>query len=378
MLKKTLSALITVIMLFSALTSCSEVQKSNDATARAPFDENGNMLCDYYVLNVLINGIKPNAKDGYKYAVHRYQNIVDNSWKDLVTYGEKIEQTEHAIAIYTSFGTNEESISFEYYGVPRTAATALKMVLRSELKNSGVYSYDGLPYFCAEVVEIKKDRITVAPLDSTIEKYIADTLSVSTVTTGLGITADKLSVGDRIRIFYDGGVFKSGINIRGTDHFELLRSNEQGFSVSFLGLTLYKEASTFEGAANGNVFTNCSVPGALPAYVVTSASALAEQKNIISNTAYRSGGNFQYLKNNYSDEYFAQNALIIVYLPSPSASYNYDIETLTINDGKLTLKITETNSPPVPYPEKMLYGVILEVDSETAGSIRDFDVELIN
>ena len=41
MLKKTLSALITVIMLFSALTSCSEVQKSNDATARAPFDENG-------------------------------------------------------------------------------------------------------------------------------------------------------------------------------------------------------------------------------------------------------------------------------------------------------------------------------------------------
>ena len=173
MLKKTLSALITVIMLFSALTSCSEVQKSNDATARAPFDENGNMLCDYYVLNVLINGIKPNAKDGYKYAVHRYQNIADNSWKDLVTYGEKIEQTEHAMAIYTSFGTNEESISFEYYGVPRTAATALKMVLRSELKNSGVYSYDGLPYFCAEVLSIGTDRITVAPLDGTIEKYIS-------------------------------------------------------------------------------------------------------------------------------------------------------------------------------------------------------------
>ena len=378
MLKKLLAFVLTVLTLFS-FTACFGGKNSDTSKNEShPFDENGNMLCDYYVLNVLINGIKPNAKDGYKYVVHRYQNIVDNSWKDLVTYGEKIEQTEHAMAIYTSFGTNEESISFEYYGVPRTAATALKMVLRSELKNSGVYSYEGSPYFCAEVVETKKDRITVAPLEGTIEKYIADTLSVSTDTTGLGITADKLSVGDRIRIFYDGGVFKSGINIRGTDHFELLRSNEQGFSVSFLGFTLYKEAPTFEGAVNGNVFTNCSVPGVLPAYVVTSASALAEQKDIISNTAYRSGGNFQYLKNNYSDEYFAQNALIIVYLPSPSASYTYDIETLTINDGKLTLKITETNSPLVPYPEKMLYGVILEVDSETAGSIRDFDVELIN
>ena len=213
MIKKLLAFVLTVLTLFS-FTACFGGKNSDTSKNEShPFDENGNMLCDYYVLNVLINGVNPNARDGYKYVVHRYQNIVDNSWKDLVTYGDKIEQTEHAMAIYTSFGTNEESISFEYYGVPRTAATALKMVLRSELKNSGVYSYEGSPYFCAEVVETQKDRITVAPLEGTIEKYIADTLSVSTDTTGLGITADKISVGDRIRIFYDGGVFKSGINI---------------------------------------------------------------------------------------------------------------------------------------------------------------------
>lgn len=74
MLKRILSAIFTVIMLFYALTSCNEVQKSNDTTARAPFDENGNMLCDYYVLNVLINDVAY-VSDQYRYLVHRYHRM---------------------------------------------------------------------------------------------------------------------------------------------------------------------------------------------------------------------------------------------------------------------------------------------------------------
>ena len=189
---------------------------------------------------------------------------------------------------------------------------------------------------------------------------------------------DKLSVGDRIRIFYDGGIFKSGINIRGTDHFELLTTKKYTFPVSFLGIISYKEVPVTEGAENGTECTDGTIPGALPVQIFTSAAELASQRDAYSNPYYLLSGNFKYLTDNYTDEYFAKNALIIAYLPSPSMSYTYDINTLNIEAGKLTLKIAKSNFVAVPYPETLLYAVCIEVDAETAGSLTDFDVQLIN
>ena len=377
MLKRILSAIFTVIMLFYALTSCSEVQEGNDATARAPFDENGNMLCDYYILNVLINGIKPNAKDGYKYVVHRYQNIAENSWKDLVTYGEKIEQTEHAMAIYTSFGTNEESISFEYYGVPRTAATALKMVLRSELKNSGVLEIDGFPYFCAEVLSIGTDRITVAPLDGTIEKYISKVLTVSTETSGLGITADKLSVGDCIRIFYDGGIFKHGINIRGVFYYEQL-SRELEFgnktaTVSFFGMGRSRDNTVADVALNPGEFTDGTIPGRLPVSIIESEEELLSYFENVKTSPEAPNSKFILTECD-----FKNNSLIAVFLRSPSISYTYEITKLALESGLLTLKVSESNAPPMPMKDEICYVIFIEANKKLVSSVTDFDVTLIN
>lgn len=390
--KRILAFTLTFMMLFS-LISCFGGDESELPESTAPetvtknevplFDEKGTMLCDYYVLNVLINGVKTDPAGGYKYVVHRYRQIGDlNWWKDCVSYTEKIEafdnSLDHAMAIYSSFGANEESISFGYYGVPQGGATALKIINHSELKNGGVTSTDGFPYFCAEVIKIKKNSIIVSPLEGAIENYISDTLSVSRNTTGLGITADELSVGDRIRIFYDGGIFKDGINIRGTDHFELLTTDEHGFTVSFLGITSYKDVPAYEEVENGTEFTDGTVPGALPIRIVTSAPELAAEKGTNSNSYYLISNNFKYLTDNYTNEYFATNALIIAYLPSPSMSYTYEIKTLNIEDGKLTLRIAESNAPKVPYPQTLLYAVCIEVDAKTSSSLTSFDVELIN
>ncbi len=375
--KKLLAFVLTVITLFS-FTACFGGKNSDTSKNEShPFDENGNMLCDYYVLNVLINGIKPNAKDGYKYVVHRYQNIVDNSWKDLVTYGEKIEQTEHAMAIYTSFGTNEESISFEYYGVPRTAATALKMVLRSELKNSGVLEIDGFPYFCAEVLSIGTDRITVAPLDGTIEKYISKVLTVSTETSGLGITADKLSIGDRIRIFYDGGIFKNGINIRGVSYYEQLgRELEFGnktATVSFFGMGRSRDNTVANVALNSGEFTDGTIPGRLPVSIIESEEELLSYFENVKTSPEAPNSKFILTECD-----FKNNSLIAVFLRSPSISYTYEITKLALENGMLTLKVSESNAPPMPMKDEICYVIFIEANKNLVSSVTDFDVALIN
>ena len=88
--------------------------------------------------------------------------------------------------------------------------------------------------------------------------------------------------------------------------------------------------------------------------------------------------NFQYIQHNYDEKYFEENSLILVFLKSPSISYTYGIEKLGISEGKLTLKIAETNDPQVPIDIQYIYAVCVEVDIEKADSITDFDVELIN
>ncbi len=368
MLKKTLSALITVILLFSAMTSCDEIRKGNDATARAPFDENGNMLCDYYVLNVLINDITYKSADQYRYRVHRYHQIGPTaSWKDSVSYTEKLESfkntLDHVMAVYSSYDAG--------------SATAFKMIPRSELKNSGVLEIDGCPYFCAEVLAVKTDRITVAPLDGTIEKYISKILTVSTETSGLGITAEELSVGDRIRIFYNGGIFNHGINVRGVYRYEPL-SREFGFgtknaTVSFLGMGRSRDNTVADIALNPGEFTDGVLPGRLPVSIIESQEELLSYFEKVK--TYPEAPNSKFI---LGDCDFEKNSLIAVFLRSPSISYTYEITELTLEGGALTLKVAESNAPPMPMEDEICYVIFIEANKKLVSSVTDFDVTLIN
>ena len=380
MLKKTLSALITVIMLFSALTSCSEVQKSNDATARAPFDENGNMICDFYVLNVLINDVAY-VSDQYRYLVHRYHRIGPvASWKDSVSYTEKLESFEktldHVMAVYSSYDAAKDSPSDGVYG-SGGRATAFKMIPYSELKNSGVLEIDGGPYFCAEVLSIGTDRITVAPLDGTIEKYISKILTVSTETSGLGITADKLSIGDRIRIFYDGGIFKNGINIRGVSYYEQL-SRELEFgnktaTVSFFGMGRSRDNTVADVALNPGEFTDGTIPGRLPVSIIESEEELLSYFENVKTSPEAPNSKFILTECD-----FKNNSLIAVFLHSPSISYTYEITKLALENGMLTLKVSESNAPPMPMKDEICYVIFIEANKKLVSSVTDFDIALIN
>ncbi len=381
MLKKTLSALITVILLFSAMTSCDEVRKGNDTTARAPFDEDGKMLCDYYVLNVLINDVSYESGDQYRYLVHRYHRIGPAaSWKDLVSYTEKLESFgktfDHVMAVYSSYDAAKDSPSGGVYGSDGRA-TAFKMIPCSELKNSGVLEIDGDPYFCAEVLAVGTDRITVAPLDGTIEKYISKALTVSTETSGLGITAEELSVGDRIRIFYDGGIFNRGINVRSVYRYEPL-SREYGFgnknaTVSFLGMGRSRDNTVADIALNPGEFTDGVLPGRLPVSIIESEGELLSYFEKVKTSPEAPNSKFI-----LGDCDFEKNSLIAVFLRSPSISYTYEIAELTLEGGVLTLKVAESNAPPMPMENEICYVIFIEANKKLVSSVTDFDVTLIN
>jgi hypothetical protein len=380
MTKRIISAALALLLLASSLSSCSMKgigSHTPTADEYALFDENGNMLCDYYLINVYINDYVQNPDGGYLYLLHKYRALANIRGKDLVACDDTVEIRNSATAIYTSYGANTKSISFEDYGTPSGYAEALKLVPRSELKNSRGNDSDDSRYFCAEVIKKEERSVLVRPLDGCPESYISSALRVSLDTSGLGISADEISEGDRIRIFYDSGIFDEGINIRGVDHFELLQTEESGSKVSFLGITSYKETPVFENAVNGNEFTNGIDPGILPLHIFSSAEELRENLKGIDNGNYNFTSNASYLTDNYSDEYFDDKALIVAYLPSPSVSFQYDIKKLDISKEKITLNIIQINSSDNPYGLTMLYAVCIEVDAKTAISLKSFDITLI-
>ncbi len=323
------------------------------------FDKNGNMLCDYYLINLYLNSRQENPDGGYYYAMHKYRDIGTLKGKDLVSYSELLLYNCHVTAIYTSYGPSEKNIYFGNSGTPKNYADALKIIPVEELKNCLGSEYTEKRSFCAEVVSVGKDRLTVKPLDGSAEGYIFDTLTVSRETSGLGITADKLSVGDVIRIFYNSGLWKHGINIRTLYHFELIMSKKDGIDYGFVGLSSYTEERVFENAVYSD---NSSV--ALPVYVISSAAELEAQSAILKDSYYSNfqSLNFSFLTDNYTDEYFDSKSLVLAYLPSPSVSYKYEITNLSVSDEKLTLEITCTNDPQNPYPQTMLYAVFIETE----------------
>ena len=382
MAKRIIAFTLTLAALLLCFTSCSirGIGTQKGEAPRELFDENGNMLCDYYVAYVLLNAKSELENGKYAYVVHRYvRHGGMPGFKDLI-YTDKsfaVERTSnHALVVYSSYDEYNGNLKFLYYTTPTRVAETRDVISTSELKNGGAASDDQHVYFCAEVTEIKSNSlIVVSPLDGAIENSIADKLSVKIPANSLGIKASDLSVGDRIRIYYDGGIWKNGVNITGTQRIELLQTKNSGYSVSFLGLitedyTIFDTLPICEGADNGTEFTDGTVPGDLPTRIVKGVEELDSFD--LKNT------NFQYIQHNYDEKYFEENSLILVFLKSPSISYTYSIDELEISGGKLALKISETNAPQVPIDMQYIYAICVEVGIDEADSITDFDVELIN
>ncbi len=368
-MKKPKIFLAALILPVVFLSSCA-LRGIGDRESALLFDENGNMLCDYYLINVYVNSRQEDPEGGYYYAMHKYRELGGMRGKDLVSYDGDALYNDTVTAIYTSYGPSDKNVYFGIYGTPKSYAEAVEIIPVGELKNCSGSEYEEKRSFCAKVVSVGADRITVKPLEGSAEGYIFDTLTVSRETSGLGVTADELSAGNVIRIFYNAGLWKHGINIRTADHFELLTTEKGGTAFGFVGLRSYTEPRVFENAVNSKAISN----GALPVYVINSPAELEAQYAILKDSYYSNfqSLNFNFLTDNYTDEYFESNSLILAYLPSPSVSYTYEIKELDISNEKLTLEITRTNDPQNPYPQTMLYAVFIETDE----AVENFDAVL--
>ena len=358
-MKRLKICLCALILTAFFLPSCA-LRGIGDRESAVLFDGNGYMLCDYYLINLYVNSRQENPDGGYYYAMHKYRALGGMKGKDLVSYSEALPYDCDVTAIYTSYGPSEKDIYFGNYGTPKSYVEALKIIPAEDLKNCSGSEYEEKRSFCAEVVSVGEDRITVKPLEGSAEGYIFDTLTVSREASGLGISADLLSSGDVIRICYNSGLWRHGINIRTVYYSELLKSKKGGIDYGFVGLRSYTEERVFENAVN----SESSDEGSLPVYVINSAAELWAQYEILKDSYYSNfkSLNFTFLTDNYTDEYFANNALIIAYLPSPSVSYKYGIKALDISGEKLTLEIERTDDSKNPYPQTMLYAVFIETD----------------
>ena len=397
--KPALWAIIAAVIFIAVAVVCFMTDPITDSDGSSLFDENGNMLCDYYVTNAYINERNVSADGGYDYLVHRYYKINGASgFKDLVHYDESLvyynkwleRETYHSFdvhALYSSFEPYTGDYKSSPYGTPKRIAEAIKIIPSTEIMLSGLFSEEqNITYFCAEILQIKKDRILVSPLDGTIERYIGTELYVSRETAGLGTPAYDLEVGDHIIIMYNGGVYKNGINIRGVHRFELLKrkneSNGTELGVSFLGIYSINKPGSDEctipaNALNGNEFSDGSTPGALPLHIITSPDELEAYIASSVNFSIKTR-NTKYLRGYCDEDFFKEKSLITVYLTSPSLSYTYEIKELNIENGKLTLHVAESNSPEIPFHEGLLYYICIEADRDLISSLTEFDVRLIN
>ncbi|MBR3640473.1 MAG: zf-HC2 domain-containing protein [Oscillibacter sp.] len=136
------------------------------------------------------------------------------------------------------------------------------------------------------------------------------------------------------------------------------------------------------GALNGEKMTISSVRH-LPVFRFDTAEDLADFAQSVDGAfaleqSYAEVPSFRETTAGYDDAFFAENALLGVYVEAGSGSYRYGVRDVAIADGAACVEVEQTNSPEFGTADMAGWLLFAEVSEEALAGCEVFDAFMVN